>query len=70
MVQTPALLFSVCFESTNQIQNGFGVLGVGAAERKEKHNEETFIIYRSVLCLIDDDGARCYCQEGWLHYPK
>ena len=28
IVQIPALLFSVCFESNNQIQNGFGVLGV------------------------------------------
>ena len=46
MVQTPALLFSVCFESTNQIQNGFGVLGVDAAEkRKGSFYEKSFYAY-------------------------
>ncbi len=62
--------FSVFFEYNHQIQNGFGVWGVSAGKRKEKRNEETFITYRFVLCLIDDDGARCDCKERWFYSFK
>jgi len=67
---TRASFFSVCFMSNNQIQMDLAFWVSALEKRKEKRNEETFIICRFILCIIDDNGARCDSQERRLHYSK
>jgi hypothetical protein len=47
----------MCFESNNQILNGFGVLGVGAIEKGEEYNEHKDFknVIRSPILHLHDE---------------